>query len=136
MLIGDNRERFNPEAFLNVARRLNTPDANEADFRTICGRAYYAVFLIADARLKTLPLPMRTRTSHGGPHDKVIRQAKLRSHIVGSKLEELQSVRISADYALTPSGPDLSYWRNQAQLALELAGHLLPRVRHLGSSRR
>ena len=135
-MIGDNRERFDPEAFLSVARRLNTPEASEADFRTICGRAYYAVFLIADTQLKLLPVPIRTRDSHDGPHDKVIRQAKQRSAIVATLLKELRSIRINADYVLTPSGPDLAYWRNQAQNALELAGYLLPRVRHLGSSRR
>ena len=131
MSIGSSLERFDPESFLSLARRLNRPDAVEADLRTICGRAYYAVFLIADAQLKMTSPRRRLRPLHSGPHERVIRQASQRNPSVGSMMERLRRLRNDADYVDVPSGPDLSFWRLQALLAIQLAERLLPRVRRL-----
>jgi uncharacterized protein (UPF0332 family) len=89
--------------FLDVAREL-VAGADEAHWRSACGRAYYALFLEARSVLERwgITLPRRDQI-HAVVRLRFIYAADPDLKQVGFALERLGDLRNHADYKLSPS---------------------------------
>jgi hypothetical protein len=128
---------FDPAGSLQVARDLDASATSEAEWRTVVGRAYYAVFITARDRLFPSPVPprsIRRRGSRGRSalipiHQAVLNEVARRSTAVGSQLQQLHDLRIEADYHRTPTRPARADWRKNSESAVIVASNILGRVR-------
>ena len=126
---------FDPREFLRVANALQAATA-EAEWRTAVGRAYYGLFLLARDRLYPSPMPSRVirrqmargRLANIPIHQAVLEEVKRRSTSVGNQLQKLHELRIQADY-YPRSNPQYADWHRNAQNAMSIATHILPRIR-------
>ncbi len=124
MSLPPSSQSFDPEGFLNLARQLGG-QSDEASLRTAVGRAYYAVFLIAKARLLVGDAP--------NVHALVIEKIRARNntHLWVKQLGTLRELRKTADYEPLPLNQSLRNWQHNCRKALGLAEHLLDKVRAL-----
>ncbi|MBI2320924.1 MAG: hypothetical protein HYU88_02210 [Chloroflexi bacterium] len=127
---------FNPLDFLTVAENLHQNGKLEAEFHTLVGRAYYALFLVARDRLFPSAVPprsIRRRAARGRAKDIPIHKAVLdevsrRNSAVGGKFERLHVLRITADYYRQPQDTTMLDWRANAQEALLISRNIVKRI--------
>ena len=86
--------------FLEVADRLSR-GASAAEFRTSIGRSYYAAFNVAADRLRSAGFPIgRGGAAHGEIRYCLANAGDADIQEAATKLGELHSIRIRADYHL------------------------------------
>jgi uncharacterized protein (UPF0332 family) len=94
----------------------------ESKVRTAIGRAYYAAFLIAQAKLESLG---DSFTNEKRIHADVIEKLSARDSGLGSKLNSLFYYRVDADYRMN------SNVINLGPSACKFAQHIIIRVQAL-----
>lgn len=94
------RKLFNPEIFLDIARRIkdNKDIDEQGRFRTVIGRAYYAAFLTAREHLKK----HKARSFNKDYQHKAVLDAldELDENNLKNWLDKLRDNRVKADYYL------------------------------------
>lgn len=94
--------------FLAVALRLSR-EQTEADWRTACGRAYYALLQEAKNSLERWGFVARAREEiHRFVRLRFIYAQEPDLKRIGQRIERLGLLRNNADYQLTNSGPFVS----------------------------
>jgi len=86
--------KFNAIEFYIFASQLYTQYSNEAAYRTIVGRSYYAAFSCAKDYSQIV-------NSSGSIHNEIIQYFKVRDRKVWNFLKDLKELRRIADYELT-----------------------------------
>ena len=86
-------DNFDPVGFYLFASQLYTQNADEASYRTVIGRAYYAVHLSAKDYANIA-------SSSGSIHNTVIQYFKTRNRQVYNQIRDLKKLRTKADYEL------------------------------------
>ena len=97
--------------FYEQANKEN--ELNEAYYRTIIGRAYYAAMLSA-RKVSNIT------DSSQGTHKTVINYWKKRKRVIGNRLEELKTYRTDADYNM-----EKNISQRDAGIALKRAKQIL-----------
>jgi uncharacterized protein (UPF0332 family) len=111
---------MNGREFLDVARKLAV-GRTEAEWRSAAGRAYYALFLEARARLENWGFRRPARDQvHAFVRLKFIYANDLELKRIGRDLEKLGAIRNEADYQLISPVHEFSTGRT-ARDAVELA---------------
>ena len=97
---------FDPAGFLETSRFLLAQGpGSEATFRTVCGRAYYAVYGTMRRRLcRAKGVTPGNLFGRAGRHGDVIKALKLGSaqfKSVGAQYRRLHITRVTSDYRYT-----------------------------------
>lgn len=129
---------FDPLLFLRLAESLAARGTTNEEWRTACGRAYYAVFLILRDRLYPYPLyptPPEAvfRETHNGPQRVSIHRAVLdelwrRDRQLARNLTLLLRRRVEADYRMRESDTAPLDWSDSARHSVRLARGIAPRL--------
>ncbi|NOQ35504.1 MAG: HEPN domain-containing protein [Methylococcaceae bacterium] len=112
-------DNFNPVEFYVFAGKLYIQSTNEATYRTVIGRAYYAVHLCAKDYTKII-------NSSGSVHEEVIKYFKTRNKRVFRQIKDLKDLRNKADYNLIES-----IQKRDAGESLRLAKDILKALNYL-----
>lgn len=116
-LLNDN---FNPLEFYNFASQLyNQSTDGEAAYRTIIGRAYYAVHLCAKDHADIT-------SSSGSVHNTVIQYFETRNKQVYNQIRDLKKLRTKADYEL-----NVTINKREVGESLRLAKKILTTLNYL-----
>jgi hypothetical protein len=94
---------FDPNLLIPVARELDKAGSplGEAGIRSACGRAYYAAYLIARERLKSLGhVAPSTGSVHRWLGKKLRGSSDPAVRKLGQRLGKLSTQRVQADYEL------------------------------------
>lgn len=114
-MLGD-QARFDPSGFWLLARDLGEGTADESRIRTAIGRAYYAAFLMASAKVPSGARRPGERSSSRDRHGEVRKRiGSDYSPEAGSHLNALHKRRKDADYQLqfAPKDGWASEWMRQ-----------------------
>lgn len=91
---------MDPRDFLEVAKKLSQ-GGTAAEYRTAVSRAYYATFHVGAAFLKDMGCPISTGPqAHGEVRNNLSNCGDAELAGLGSKLADLHTKRIIADYRL------------------------------------
>lgn len=112
-------DNFNPVEFYIFAGELYTQSANEAAYRTIIGRSYYAVHLCAKDHANIT-------NSSGSIHKEVIEYFQTRDRRVFRQITDLKNLRSKADYKLIETVE-----KREAGESLRLAKEILKTLKYL-----
>ena len=115
---------MDPRDFHRLASELakgNSP----AEIRTAISRTYYATFHVGAQILRGLGFRISTGSSgHGDVWKRLNNSGDLEVTKVGSKLGDLQGIRIDADYKLNDPNPEkpktAQFWVQQAENMLRV----------------
>ena len=109
---------FDPGTFLDVAKSLLSGASNEAEFRTVSGRAYYSVYGVMRARLcRAKGVSSDRLFGRAGRHGDVVSAIWKSSggfRHVGVQYQRLLAKRVQSDYKL-----DSEVLRADAEIALQ-----------------
>ena len=114
---------FDPLRFYELASSLADQSPDEACLRTAVGRAYYAVFLIAQDRFGISPECRRVNKL-------TIQKVKKADFATGDKLGRLKGLRVQADYYLIPSR-EYEDWKKNWARAKSLVQDILSRIQSM-----
>ena len=112
-------DNFNPVEFYTFASQLYTQSSDEVTYRTIIGRAYYAVHLCAKEYAKI-------SNSSGSIHKEVIVYFQTRNKRVFRQIKDLKDLRTKADYQ-----PNQTVQRRDASESLRLSKQILTALNYL-----
>jgi hypothetical protein len=116
---------FEPLRFLDLSRALAAETTDEAQLRTACGRAYYALLIV-----------VRDWTGVEGRrnlHRRVLQALGERGQQgIGARLNDPRRLRDIADYQPVPADPEYADWQQNWLTADELARRLVRRLQQLG----
>ena len=129
---------FDPLQFLRLAEWLAERGTTNEEWRTACGRAYYAVFLIMRDRLYSPPLYLTppesvVRQMLAGPvrvsiHRAVRDEVGSRNDRLAANLAHLFWLRAQADYRIDLDNALSVGWRVNAQESARIARRIAPRL--------
>lgn len=113
------KDNFNPIEFYLLASWLYTQSVNEVSYRTVIGRAYYAVILCAKHYANITNIS-------GSLHKEVIDYFTTRNRTVFRQMKDLKDLRTKADYKLTET-----IEKREAGESLRLAKQILTALNYL-----
>lgn len=119
-MLSSPNDNFDPVEFYIFAGELyNQSTHNEAIYRTIIGRAYYAVHLCAKDYTNII-------NSSGSIHNAVIDHFENRNRRVFNQIKDLKDLRTKADYQLSET-----VQKREAGESLRLAKQILTALNYL-----
>jgi uncharacterized protein (UPF0332 family) len=129
--MSDSLSSFEWIQFLDLAKDLHNSAAEdlslaEAKYRTVIGRAYYAVFNLAKEYLESqgIRLP-RGSSAHEEVRNHFDNQQNENFSTVADNLNNLRRLRNSADYVYKKKLNETIDWKIQSESAIEVANEIV-----------